>query len=122
MLNDIVKSYVVAVAFVGVAFGGFSPLSLAQESPLTMTLRESPTPGTLLDVHFQDAQQGWIVGAGGTMLQTKDGGNDLEKGSTSDQRLTNGCDVCGCSTWLDSWTKWDYFSDQRWWCEMVTSG
>ncbi len=59
MLNESVKNnFVVSVLF-AVWIGGMPLVGLAQESPLTVQLQESPSPGTLLDVHFQDAQHGW---------------------------------------------------------------
>ena len=74
MLKDFVKPHVLVAALFAGCLGLIPLIGLAQESPLTMQLQESPSPGTLLDVHFQDAKHGWVVGAGGTMLHTEDGG------------------------------------------------
>ena len=38
------------------------------------TVQESGTKVTLLDTYFQDKHAGWVVGAGGTLLRTEDGG------------------------------------------------
>jgi len=74
MLIRCIKKVFVVSALLAVCIGEMPLLGLAQESSLTLQLQESPTPMTLLDVHFQDAQHGWVVGAGGTMLHTEDGG------------------------------------------------
>ncbi|MEE9233211.1 MAG: YCF48-related protein, partial [Nitrospirales bacterium] len=52
----------------------FPSFGFSQDQAFSLHLQKSPKPVTLLDVHFQDANQGWVVGAGGTILYTKDGG------------------------------------------------
>ena len=42
-------------------------------------IQDSGTKVTLLDIHFQDENKGWTVGAAGTMLQTEDGGKQWSR-------------------------------------------
>ena len=45
-----------------------------QQTFSTFTEQDSGTAARLLEVYFADAERGWIVGAGGTILRTTDGG------------------------------------------------
>ena len=123
MLKNVVqKSGVLAVLFIA-GFATMPLCSWAQEySPLTMTLQESPSPGTLLDVDFQDAKHGWIVGAGGTMLHTEDGGTTWKKAPRQTNMLLTAV------TFADAKHGWILGQNgtlapyrQRW-CQMGTSG
>ena len=46
----------------------------AAEVALSVTPQASHTPSTLMSVQFQTVQNGWVVGTGGTILRTTDGG------------------------------------------------
>ena len=56
----------------------------------------------LLDIHFVDAQRGWIVGGAGTVLSTSDGGLSWQRQATG----TAGSGVLQTMFWLDRESGW----------------
>ncbi len=53
--------------------------SLAAEPQLKASPQKTGTEVTLMSVFFRDANLGWAVGSGGTVLKTTDGGQKWKK-------------------------------------------
>lgn len=49
------------------------------EAQVSVTMQKSGSEATLLGMFFRDAQLGWAVGSGGTILKTTDGGKKWKK-------------------------------------------
>ena len=51
----------------------------AADSPLTVTPQVSHTEALLMGLYFHTPRFGWVVGSGGTILKTVDGGKNWKK-------------------------------------------
>src|SRR5215217_8188627 len=80
--SGIIQSVAACVVAVLLLILPFSPPAYSTDLPLVVNVQRSTTEATLMGIHFLDAQNGWAVGASGTVLKTTDGGKKWKKAVT----------------------------------------